>query len=108
VLESLAGAGILTSITAGSLVGRFGAQVRRFALGLVRDGLAHNVASDAHHHVHRAPGMATELRRSGLQPLAGWLTSEVPAAILADGEIPPRPDAIGGFRTRRPWWRGRR
>jgi protein-tyrosine phosphatase len=39
VLESVVCAGILTSITVGSLVGRFGGEVRRFALGLV-----HNVA----------------------------------------------------------------
>lgn len=105
VLESLVRAGILTSITAGSLVGRFGAQVRRFALGLVRDGLVHDVASDAHDHSHRAPGMAAELRRAGLQPLAAWLTSEVPAAILAGGEIPPPPGALEALKTRRTLWR---
>ena len=63
VLESLVRAGILTSITAGSLVGRFGGEVRRFALGLVGDGLVHNVASDAHDHLGRPPGIAAELRR---------------------------------------------
>ena len=63
VLESLVRAGILTSITAGSLVGRFGGEVRRFALGLVGDGLVHNVASDAHDHLGRPPGIAAEPRR---------------------------------------------
>lgn len=111
VLESVVRAGILTSITAGSLVGRFGGEVRRFALGLVRDGLVHNVASDAHDHSGRAPGMAAELRQAGLQPLAIWLTSDVPAAILAGGEIPPPPPgAIEGLQARRTWrsWRWRR
>ena len=105
VLESLVRAGILTSITAGSLVGRFGAPVRRFAFGLVRDGLVHNVASDAHDDSGRAPGMTAELRRAGLEPLAAWLTTEVPAAILAGGEIPPPPGALEGLQTRRAWWR---
>ncbi len=106
VLESIVRAGILTSITAGSLVGRFGGEVRRFALELVRDGLVHNVASDAHDHSDRAPGMAAELRSAGLQPLAGWLTSEVPAAILAGGEIPPAPaGATEEIQPRRPWRR---
>lgn len=107
VLESLVRAGVLTSITAGSLVGRFGGEVRRFALGLIRNGLAHNVASDAHDDSDRIPGMSAELRRAGLQPLAPWLTCEVPAAILAGAEIPRRPAVAAGRRlaTRRPWQR---
>ena len=58
--------GVLTSITAGSLVGSFGEHVRRFALELARDGLVHNVASDAHDRVKRPPGMAAELKQAGL------------------------------------------
>jgi len=112
VLESLVRAGILTSITAGSLVGSFGGDVRRFALGLVRDGLVHNVASDAHDHLNRPPGIAAELRQAHLQSLGGWFTEQVPAAILAGEEIPPPPaGAIEELQSRssRPaWWRGRR
>ncbi len=91
MLGSLVRAGILTSITAGSLVGRFGGEVRRFTLGLAREGLIHNVASDAHNENGRPPGIAAELERSGLAPLADWLTQDVPAAILAGEEIPLRP-----------------
>jgi len=105
-LESLVRAGVLCSVTAGSLVGRFGGHVRRFARALVRDGLVHNVASDAHDHLQRPPGIASELRRARLQPLAAWLTTEVPAAILADGEVPPRP--AGAAREARAWRRRRR
>jgi protein-tyrosine phosphatase len=115
MLEALVRAGVLTSITAGSLVGRFGGEVRRFALTLVRDGMVHNVASDAHDHAKRPPGMAAELQQAGLAPLADWLTRQVPAAILEDREIPPRPTAdraAGGVpdigTTRRPWWRRRK
>ena len=110
VLESLVRAGVLTSITAGSLVGGFGGDVRRFALGLVHDGLVHNVASDAHDHSTRPPGIAAELDQACLRPLAGWFTEQVPAAILADEEIPPPPaGAIEELRSRsarRTWWRG--
>ncbi len=107
MLGSLVRAGVLTSITAGSLVGRFGETVRRFALGLARDEMVHNVASDAHDHVNRPPGMSSELQQAGLGPLAEWLTQEVPAAILSGDEIPPRPAvALPGIATpRRPWWR---
>ncbi len=109
VLESLVRAGMLTSITAGSLVGRFGSQARRFALGLIRDGLVHNVASDAHDPFHRAPGMAAELHSSGMDSLADWFTSQVPAAVLDGGVVPPRPGmAVEAQRPRRvwPWQRG--
>jgi protein-tyrosine phosphatase len=107
MLESLVRSGVLTSVTAGSLVGQFGADVRRFALRLARDGLIHNVASDAHDHVQRPPGIAAELQQAGLAPLADWLTRQVPEAILADGEIPARPavDLPPPETTRRAWWR---
>ena len=92
MLQSLIASGVLTSITAGSLVGRFGREVRRFAVGLIGDGMVHNVASDAHDSVRRPPGMASELERAGLGPLADWLTRAVPTAILSgEATIPPRP-----------------
>jgi protein-tyrosine phosphatase len=90
-----------------SLVGQFGGEVRRFALALAREGQIHNVASDAHDTVNRRPGIAAELRQAGLQTLAGWLTEQVPAAILGGEEIPPRPAGAlaGGKPARRAWWR---
>jgi protein-tyrosine phosphatase len=90
-LRSLVGDGVLTSITAGSLVGRFGGEVRRFAIDLIAEGLVHNVASDAHDGGTRAPGIAAELAQSGVAVLASWWTDEVPRAILRGEEIPPRP-----------------
>ncbi|HYM53757.1 MAG TPA: CpsB/CapC family capsule biosynthesis tyrosine phosphatase [Solirubrobacteraceae bacterium] len=91
MLGSLVRSGILTSITAGSLVGRFGAVPRRFALQLVREEMVHNVASDAHDLAGRPPGMRAELEQAGLGPLTEWLTEAVPAAILGGGGIPARP-----------------
>jgi protein-tyrosine phosphatase len=103
-LRSIVRAGALTSITAGSLVGRFGGEVRRFALNLAAEELVHNVASDAHDEVRRAPGIAAELERAGLGPLSDWLTLEVPEAILSGGPIPPRPVfRIPRVARRAPW-----
>jgi protein-tyrosine phosphatase len=101
--------GILTSITAGSLIGRFGGEVRRFALTMAREGLIHNVTSDTHDTVNRPPGVAAELRQAGLEPLADWLVEQVPAAILSGAEIPPRPavELPGLEPARAPWWRRR-
>ena len=108
MLERLVASGVLGSLTAGSLDGRFGAAVRRFALELMRDGLVHNVASDAHDASNRPPTIAGELDRAGLGSLAGWLTQDVPGAILAGGEIPTRPEVELSERHRRRWLPGRR
>jgi len=107
LLESLVQAGALTSVTASSLVGRFGDHVRRFALRLARQGLIHNVVSDAHDHDKRPPSIARELEQVGLGPLAEWLTCAVPGAILDGEEVPPRPADVVvriGEEPRR-WWR---
>jgi protein-tyrosine phosphatase len=110
MLRGLVRAGVLTSVTAGSLVGRFGGEARRFALELAREGMMHNVASDAHDATHRRPGIAAELERAGLGPLTGWLTQEVPQAILDGEQIPAQPDVALpalGTHARSPWRPGR-
>jgi protein-tyrosine phosphatase len=91
MLGDLVQAGVLTSITAGSLAGRFGGRVRRFALDLLHEGMVHNVASDAHDHVKRPPSIRAELEQAGLGGLTDWLTQAVPAAILGGEEIPREP-----------------
>jgi protein-tyrosine phosphatase len=106
MLASLIRAGVLTSITAGSLAGRFGRSVRRFALELAQEDMVHNVSSDAHNHTHRPPGMAVELEHAGLGALVDWLTVQVPAAVLMGEEIPPRPSLAPVVRRR--VWRWRR
>ncbi len=103
LLERLVREGFLTSVTAGSLGGRFGGEARRFALELARDGLLHNVASDAHDHIDRPPAIASELEAVGLAPLTQWLTEAVPRAILDGGEIPPQPEvAVRDIETPHP------
>jgi protein-tyrosine phosphatase len=110
MLGRLASAGVLMSLTAGSLVGRFGGEVRSFALQLASEGLMHNVASDAHDLQRRPPGMADELERAGLGTLRGWLTEEVPAAMLAGTPIPtgPPPPPPPAPKGRLAAWRLRR
>lgn len=107
LLGSLVHEGAIASITAGSLVGSFGETVRRFALQLAQDDLIHNVTSDAHDDSSRPPGMRLELERSGLGPLAEWLTQAVPAAVLTDQEIPPRPTVSVAPRGKSAWWHRR-
>ena len=93
VLQAMVSSGVLASVTAGSLVGQFGSTVRRMAVQILQDGLAHNVASDAHDASKRPPGMRVEIERAGLGSLSEWLTVEVPSAILQGAqEIPSRPE----------------
>ena len=107
-LASLVHAGMLTSITAGALVGRFGSTVERYAHELVRDGLVHNVASDAHDTVRRPPGLRGELERAGYGEHVDWWCDEVPSAIVAGTQIPhpppaplrpPKPRGLGKLRA---------
>src|SRR3954454_21161268 len=92
-LSSLVHAGMLTSITAGALVGRFGTTVQRYAHELVTDGLVHNVASDAHDTRRRPPGMRGELEEAGYGEHADYWCDEVPGAIVAGEQIPHPPPA---------------
>jgi protein-tyrosine phosphatase len=92
-LERLVASGALCSITAAALTGHFGRQVARFAVGLVADGLAHDVASDAHgSNPRRPPGLAEHVHEIGHGALADWLCAAVPAAILAGAPVPRRPE----------------
>jgi protein-tyrosine phosphatase len=110
VVPALAAQGVLMSVTAGSLVGQFGSEVKRYALELAGAELIHNVTSDAHNTDRRPPGIAHAIEQAGLAPLIAWLTEEVPSAILAGTEIPPRPSDAGSpaatghsGRRRRSW-----
>lgn len=105
LLEELVEHGVLTSITAGSLVGGFGKEVRRMAFDMFHAGLVHNVASDAHDPSHRSPQLADPLNRAGLRSHLDWLTEEVPAAILTGADPPPAPARDPEPVVEEPGWR---
>ncbi|TMM19603.1 MAG: capsular biosynthesis protein [Actinobacteria bacterium] len=95
-LQRLVEAGLLCSITAGSITGVFGQTVRRFSIELLREGLVHDLSSDAHDHFKRPPGIRDALASAepelpGISRQQEWLTLLAPAAILAGEPLPPRP-----------------
>ena len=97
-LARLVESGVLTSITAASMEGRFGKPPRRLCVQMLKDGLVHDVASDAHSARGRPPGMirgfealASELR--GLEDQARWYVYDAPVAMLTGKPLPPRPPA---------------
>jgi protein-tyrosine phosphatase len=97
-LERIVESGTLIQLTAASLDGRLGRQPRETGLQLVELGLAHLIASDAHHPGIRTVGMAAAAEAVGDEALARWLTEEIPRAIVDDTRLPERPE-----RTRRGW-----
>jgi protein-tyrosine phosphatase len=113
-LEALVERGVLCSVTAGSFAGRFGSTVQRFAIDLVRHGLVHNVASDAHDARRRPPGLMAGVRALGpeseeLRSYADWLTVKVPSAVLAGADPPAGPPPPGhSSALKRAWVRIRR
>jgi protein-tyrosine phosphatase len=105
-LERLVAGGALTSLTASALTGRFGRDARRFAAGLVEDGLAHDVASDAHGvSARRPPGMAEHVDGAGFGALTQWLCRAMPAAILAGDALPAPPEVEAPARGAALWRR---
>lgn len=91
-LDELVAEGMLSQVTAGALSGRFGRTVKQRALDLVARGSVHVVASDGHDR-GRPAEIASELAGTPIDSvLAGWLTRDVPAALLAGKAPPPRPE----------------
>lgn len=100
-LERIVEMGALIQLTAASIDGRLGPRSQKTGLHLLERGLAHLLASDAHAPSVRQVGMATSARVIGDDALARWLTSDVPAAIVGDSQVPPRPERSNGRLRRR-------
>jgi protein-tyrosine phosphatase len=95
-LARLVKGGVLCSVTAGSMAGRFGDTVKHFTVEMLRRGLVHDVASDAHDHLHRPPGLLAgfsdlEEELPGISRQAPWYTVTAPVAILAGNDLPKQP-----------------
>ncbi|HLX33031.1 MAG TPA: CpsB/CapC family capsule biosynthesis tyrosine phosphatase [Gaiellaceae bacterium] len=90
LLRPLVEAGALVQLTAASLDGRQGPRAAETALGLVRSGCAHLIASDAHSPTLRGFDLATAASRLGDPALAEWLVRDVPEAIVSGSPLPER------------------
>jgi protein-tyrosine phosphatase len=95
LLEPIVAVGTLVQLTAASVDGRGGRRARACANALVRNELAHLVASDAHEPGVREIGLSGAARAVG-DELGRWLTRDVPRAIVEDEPIPPRPKPRSG------------
>jgi protein-tyrosine phosphatase len=105
VVEPLVDAGCLLQVTAGSLVGTFGPQVRSFAEWLVVQGFAHFIATDGHGAKSRRPLMKRAFER--VAEIAGDRVATklcsgnprrvVAGEVVAQGRRAPRRAAWGGW-----------
>jgi protein-tyrosine phosphatase len=91
-LRPLVESGAYVQVTAASVDGRIGRSARRCGLQLIELELAHLLASDAHHPDLRAVGLSAAVDELGDPKLGRWLTEDVPAALLEDRPVPPRPE----------------
>jgi len=71
-MERVVDRGVLSSVTAGSMAGRFGKTVYDFTVRLFEPGLVHDVASDAH---------GVERRRLGCLPASTGSTGDLPGLL---------------------------
>jgi protein-tyrosine phosphatase len=95
VLAPMVEAGALVQLTASSVTGEFGKRVRRVAQELLDGGLAHLIASDVHAPQLGRAGLAAAAASLSDHSLSGWLVQDVPAAIVNDTPVPPRPISPG-------------
>lgn len=96
-------AGALLQVDAESILGLAGRETFRTAASLIRRGLAHALASDAHSCARRPPRLSKAVavvEEHAGREVAEFLTREGPARIL-EGRSPGQP-------PRAPAWRGRR
>ncbi len=98
-------AGCLVQVTAQSLTGRFGSEARDFARMLLREGLVHFLASDAHDDTDRTPRLDQAYQHVASRyggAIAELLCVRNPQAVL---EGKPLPKQEQPQQPRRKWYR---
>ena len=92
-LREVVGRGALVQVTSLSITGALGTAAQRSAIGLIRSGLAHVIASDMHNTWGRVPGVlrgltaAAAAARSTVTDLA-WMVRDVPFESIRRDSFP--------------------
>jgi protein-tyrosine phosphatase len=109
--EAVVRLGGFGQITTGSLLGTFGRKTQEFCRELVRKGLVHVLATDAHNVRGRPPILSDaveELAPLVGEELAGKMTDEIPRALLRGEEVEaPEPQPPARRRSVFTRWLGR-
>lgn len=91
ILYELVRRGAVAQVTAQSITGQFGPEVRKAAEVFLENNLVHVIASDAHNSEARPPRLAEAVEVAGkiVGPVkAKAMVTSVPEAILANEQIP--------------------
>jgi protein-tyrosine phosphatase len=107
-MQRLVDAGCLMQVTAGSLLGAFGAEIQRLTESFLAAGLVHFVSTDAHGVKSRRPVLRRAFER--VVELTNWETASdlccrYPSLVAEGGEVAAgrRKAARGGFRSLWRW-----
>ncbi len=94
LVKQLVENGCLMQVTAGSLLGSFGPAAQTLSEQLLREGLIHFIATDAHGATRRRPRLGDAFRHIAAltdENLATRICGHNPARVAAGQEIPPGP-----------------
>ncbi len=109
ILRDFVEKGMMSQVTAGSLLGSFGPDVRWFTEDLVRNELVHVIASDCHFpDGPRSPNLTAGFEAATKlvgDDRAGRMVRDVPRAIVEGRRVEfEQPGSVRPMRRRR-WWR---
>lgn len=111
ILLNLVERGSFAQIDAGSLTRSFGPEAFRLAQRIILSGLAHFIATDAHHQDRRRPILSTAVAIAadlGGMEYARAMVENNPEALINDRAIPYQPDAdvdaLLGRKKKKSWF----
>ncbi|MBL8166885.1 MAG: hypothetical protein JNJ50_01945 [Acidobacteria bacterium] len=111
LLVDLIERGAFAQLDAGSLTKSFGPEAYQSAKRMVEAGVAHFIATDAHHQDRRRPLLSAAVAAAtdiGGEEYARAMVEENPAALIRDRAIPyqldPDVDALLGRRKKKSWF----
>lgn len=111
ILARLIERGVFAQLDAGSLTGGFGHEARHVAKRIIEAGLAHFIATDAHHQDRRRPVLSRAAAIAadwGGEEYARAMVEANPEALINDRAIPFQPDAdvdaLLGRRKTKSWF----
>jgi protein-tyrosine phosphatase len=111
IIANLVERGAFAQLDAGSLTRSFGPESYQTAKKIVEAGLAHFIATDAHHQDRRRPLLSPAIRIAanwGGEEYARAMVEDNPRALINDRAIPIQPepdrDALNGRKRKKSWF----